>query len=205
MRPANQRSSSQHYTQTKTNEEIYKSLALCMRTAASRSAGAFRHLASADILHLELAPYLNRIIAPPLRPVNSQVIRPTEKALLSRLVALMANLELRFVQEKTEEGQLVYRLDPPVDVFVTYDGKRAADIAVSRYAVRHLVAAEVGVFPSLGAFAGAGALTNRCAVRSMRASSRATPRGPRKARRARPQPSLVAGELSAGNEWCSWC
>jgi chromosome transmission fidelity protein 18 len=30
-----------------------------------------------------------------------------------------------------------------VDVFVTYEGKRAADIAVSRYASRHLVAAEV--------------------------------------------------------------
>ena len=94
-------------------------------------------------MQLELAPYLNRIISPPLRPVNSQVIRPAEKALLARLVGVMANLELRFVQEKTEEGQLVYRLDPPVDVFVTYDGRRAADIAVSRYAVRHLVAAEV--------------------------------------------------------------
>ena len=125
------------------NEEIYKSLAYCLRTAATRSGGDFRHLAAADILHLELAPYLNRIIAPPLRPVNSQVIRPAEKAVLARLVALMANLELRFVQEKTEDGQLVYRLDPPVDVFVTYDGRRAADIAVSRYAVRHLVAAEV--------------------------------------------------------------
>ena len=94
-------------------------------------------------MQLEVAPYLNRIISPPLRPVNSQVIRPAEKALLARLVGVMANLELRFVQEKTEEGQLVYRLDPPIDVFVTYDGKRAADIAVSRYAVRHLVAAEV--------------------------------------------------------------
>lgn len=31
----------------------------------------------------------------------------------------------------------------PIDVFVTYDGKRASDIAASRYAVRHLVAAEV--------------------------------------------------------------
>jgi hypothetical protein len=31
----------------------------------------------------------------------------------------------------------------PVDVFVTYDGKRASDISVSRYAVRHLVAQEV--------------------------------------------------------------
>ena len=31
----------------------------------------------------------------------------------------------------------------PVDVFVTYDGKRASDIALSKYAVRHLVATEV--------------------------------------------------------------
>ena len=30
-----------------------------------------------------------------------------------------------------------------IDVFVTYDGRRAADIAVSRYAVRQLVANEV--------------------------------------------------------------
>jgi len=35
----------------------------------------------------------------------------------------------------------------PIDVFVTYDGKRASDIPVSRYAVRHLVAAEVDCFP----------------------------------------------------------
>lgn len=77
--------------------------------------------------------------------MNSQVIRPAEKAVLERLVALMAALELRFVQERTEEGTLVYRLEPPVDVFVTYEGKRAADIAVSRYAVRHLVAAEVSL------------------------------------------------------------
>jgi chromosome transmission fidelity protein 18 len=73
----------------------------------------------------------------------------------------MVALELRFVQERAEDGQLVYRLDPyaancstsgldltrsfhsPIDVFVTYDGKRASDIAISRYAVRHLVAAEV--------------------------------------------------------------
>jgi hypothetical protein len=35
--------------------------------------------------------------------------------------------------------------ESPIDVFITYDGKRAADIAVSRYAVRHLVAGEVGL------------------------------------------------------------
>ncbi|KAI0362637.1 hypothetical protein OH77DRAFT_1416905 [Trametes cingulata] len=133
----------EHYTQTKTNQEIYSSLARCLRTAASRSGGDYRHFANEPLLQLEIAPYINRIISPPLRPVNSQVIRPAEKALLARLVDIMSTLELRFVQEKNEDGQLVYRLDPPIDVFVTYDGKRAADIAVSRYAVRHLVAAEI--------------------------------------------------------------
>jgi hypothetical protein len=33
----------------------------------------------------------------------------------------------------------------PIDAFVTYDGKRASDIAISRFAVRQLVASEVSV------------------------------------------------------------
>ncbi|KZT09714.1 uncharacterized protein LAESUDRAFT_722683 [Laetiporus sulphureus 93-53] len=131
------------YQVTKTNEEIYKSLSRCLRCATTRCGGDFRHLASDQIMQLELAPLLNRIISPPVKPVNRQVIRPGEKAVLSRLVDLMLALELRFVQEKMEDGQLTYRLDPPIDVFVTYDGKRAADIAVSKYAVRHIVATEI--------------------------------------------------------------
>jgi chromosome transmission fidelity protein 18 len=94
--------------------------------------------------------------------VNSQIIKPEEKAVLNRLVDLMVALELRFVQDKAEDGSLIYRLDPyvpfftlrtylnsrssPVDVFVTYDGKRSSDIAISRYAIRQLVANEVSVY-----------------------------------------------------------
>ncbi|KAK0463823.1 P-loop containing nucleoside triphosphate hydrolase protein, partial [Desarmillaria tabescens] len=128
---------------TKANEEIYKSLGRGLHTASTRLGGDFRHLVHTPIMQLEFAPLLNRIISPPLRPVNSQFIKPEERALLSRLVRIMTRLELRFVQERAEDGQLTYRLDPPIDVFVTYDGKRTADIAVSRYAVRHLVAQEV--------------------------------------------------------------
>ncbi|KAF8077688.1 P-loop containing nucleoside triphosphate hydrolase protein [Lyophyllum atratum] len=128
---------------TRANEETLKTLSRCLRSASSRLSGDFRHLLSTPILQLEFAPFINRIISPPLRPVNSQVIRPEGKALLTRLVSIMVSLELRFSQERAEDGQLSYRLDPPIDVFVTYDGKRAADIAVSRYAVRHLVAGEI--------------------------------------------------------------
>ncbi|KAJ7085780.1 P-loop containing nucleoside triphosphate hydrolase protein [Mycena belliarum] len=128
---------------TRANEEIYKSLARCLQTASTRRGGDFRHLVSTPIMQLEFAPYINRIISPPLRPVNSQVIKPDERAVLGRLVDIMSTLELQFFQERAEDGQLTYRLDPPIDVFVTYDGKRAADISVSRYAVRHLVAGEI--------------------------------------------------------------
>ncbi|KAI0306397.1 P-loop containing nucleoside triphosphate hydrolase protein [Multifurca ochricompacta] len=131
------------HVKTRTNEEIYKSLARAARTGNARLAGHFCDLVSEPVLSLEFAPLLNRIISPPIRPVNSQVIRPEEKAVLSRLVNIMVSLELRFVQERAEDGQLVYKLDPPVDVFVTYDGKRAADIAPPRYAVRHLVSTEI--------------------------------------------------------------
>ncbi|KAF9532172.1 P-loop containing nucleoside triphosphate hydrolase protein [Crepidotus variabilis] len=133
----------EHFQLSRSNEEVLHSLSRCLRTATIRYGGDFRHLLSHPILQLEFVPYINRIISPPLRPVNSQIIRPQEKALMTRLVDIMASLELRFVQEKGDDGQLSYRLDPPVDVFVTYDGKRAADITVSRYAVRHLVAVEI--------------------------------------------------------------
>ncbi|KAL6308463.1 hypothetical protein BKA93DRAFT_747037 [Sparassis latifolia] len=130
---------SQNYVQTKMNEEIDKS------AAGFRHCDDFRHLASDQFLQLELAPLLNRIISPPLRPVNGQVIRPHEWAILSRLIDIMVALELRFMQENAEDRQLVYRLDPPIDVFVfvTYDGERATDISVLHYAFRHLVVAEV--------------------------------------------------------------
>ncbi|KAH9483909.1 Chromosome transmission fidelity protein 18-like protein [Psilocybe cubensis] len=133
----------EHLLLTRSNEEIYRTLSRCVQNAAIRYGGDFRHLVSSPILQTEFAPFINRIISPPLRPVNSQVIRPEEKTLMTRVVDIMSTLELRFVQEKTDDGQLTYRLDPPIDVFITYDGKRAPDITVSRYAVRQLVSGEI--------------------------------------------------------------
>lgn len=79
-----------------------------------------------------------------------------------KLISTMLGMKLSYVQDKNEDGQLIYKLDPsvfwhfsptsvadllpahsPIDVFVHFDGKRAADIAPSRYAVRHLITREV--------------------------------------------------------------
>ncbi|KAG8995078.1 hypothetical protein FRB90_000281 [Tulasnella sp. 427] len=121
------------HVKAKACEEIYKSMSDCVVADHGRHTASLRHLLTKEVVVAEFAPLLNRIISPPLRPVNSQVIRPYEKAMLKKLVDVMVSLELRFVQEKNEDGQLMYRLDP----------KRASDIPPPRYAVRHMVAAAI--------------------------------------------------------------
>ncbi|KAF8512266.1 P-loop containing nucleoside triphosphate hydrolase protein [Gautieria morchelliformis] len=133
----------ENYTMTRTNTEICSSLAKASGPGVTKNAVDYRHLTMGNVMTLEFLPLLNRIISPPLRPVNSQLVRPEERALLKRLVDIMVSLQLKFVQERAEDGSLVYRLDLPIDVFITYDGKRAPDVSLSRYAVRHMVAAEI--------------------------------------------------------------
>ncbi|KAK0552558.1 Chromosome transmission fidelity protein 18 [Tilletia horrida] len=91
----------------------------------------------------ELGPSLMRMINPDLRPVNSQLVRVDERKKLSALVNIMLHLNLRFTQDRTEEGSLVMRLEPPLDAFVQYEGRRSKDVASSRFAVRQLVAREM--------------------------------------------------------------
>ncbi len=75
----------QNYTQTKVNEEIYKTLAKGLRTACTRHGGSFRHFASDEILRLEFAPMINRIISPPLRPVWASLLSTSLWKFQSRL------------------------------------------------------------------------------------------------------------------------
>lgn len=86
-----------------------------------------------------------RIISPPLKPVNANIVKSAERQVLDRLVVLMLDLGLKFYMEKGENGQPMMRLEPPIDVFVHYEGKRAEDIAASRFAVRQLVDQAVSV------------------------------------------------------------
>ncbi|WVQ77322.1 hypothetical protein IAR50_007006 [Cryptococcus sp. DSM 104548] len=99
----------------------------------------YRTLFSTTTTSTELIPFLMRIISPPLKPVNANIVKPAEKVLLDRLVELMLPMGLRFFAEKAENGQPIMRLEPPIDVFVHYEGKRAEDILASRYTVRQLV------------------------------------------------------------------
>jgi len=44
--------------------------------------------------------------------VNANIVKPAEKAVLSRLVDLMIPLGLKFWVEKSESGQPMMRLEP---------------------------------------------------------------------------------------------
>ncbi|TXT07460.1 hypothetical protein VHUM_03180 [Vanrija humicola] len=114
------------------NEEVTLSL-------KSALPPVLRSLFSSTTTLTELIPLLMRIISPPLKPVNANIVKPAERAVLARLVDLMIPLGLRFWQDKQEDGQPMMRLEPAIDVFVHYDGKRAGDIVASRFAVRQLV------------------------------------------------------------------
>ncbi|TKY89326.1 hypothetical protein EX895_001857 [Sporisorium graminicola] len=101
----------------------------------------------------ELGPLLMRILTPDLRPINNQLSRAEDKQAFGSLVSIMTSLNLSFVQDKISEeeaavtgqtaGQLVYKLDPPLDIFTQFEGKRSKEIGPSRFAVRQLVAREM--------------------------------------------------------------
>ncbi|KDE04049.1 hypothetical protein MVLG_05488 [Microbotryum lychnidis-dioicae p1A1 Lamole] len=114
-----------------------------VQTFSSQLPQGLKSLFTGPNVSAELLPLLNRILSPELKPINSQLIKAEDRVVLIKLVNTMLGLGLAFVQDKNEEGQLMYKLEPPIDVFVHFEGKRATDIAASRYAVRHLVTREM--------------------------------------------------------------
>ncbi|KAL5635295.1 hypothetical protein ACGC1H_004171 [Rhizoctonia solani] len=135
-----------HFTRTRLNEEIRATVCNSLITGARDSdAAAYLSMMAGSKAVLEFLPLINRIINPPLKPLNSQIVRTQERLVLKRLVEIMAAMELSYAQDKNEDGQPIYRLEPAIDVFVTYDGKRAADMNPSRFAVRQMVAEDLDI------------------------------------------------------------
>ncbi|KAL0097434.1 hypothetical protein J3Q64DRAFT_1060365 [Phycomyces blakesleeanus] len=94
---------------------------------------------------MDLIPRLMRIISPEIRPVNKQVIRPAEKIVLAKVTDMMIEYGLTFVQDKTEEGHLVYKLDPPVEQMMNFVGASSKSVLPNKYAVRQLISQEIEI------------------------------------------------------------
>ncbi|GAA5794914.1 hypothetical protein HPULCUR_000262 [Helicostylum pulchrum] len=104
---------------------------------------AKRRYLNKDMVANELVPLLMQIISPDLNITNKQLIKPLEKAKLARLVDIMVEFGLSFKQEKTEDGQYVYKLEPPVEQLLSFELSTPKTILPKQYAVRQMIASEI--------------------------------------------------------------
>lgn len=71
---------------------------------------ALRPRLSGTSLKLDLLPLLSRIIAPEFRAINLHLYTQKERDALDKLVGVMADYGLTYVQERTPEGGYVYNI-----------------------------------------------------------------------------------------------
>lgn len=79
---------------------------------ATSSTSSSSSSSSSSTLATELVPYIVRILAPELRGVNIQLMKPTDRAVVDRCVALMASHGISFNQERMEDGHYAMVLTP---------------------------------------------------------------------------------------------
>lgn len=129
----------ENYTRRSVNEE-------CLSTFNQNLPATVKSCFKTREIVCELLPFLFRIISVDLRPVNSKLVKKEERAILMRVVSIMVELGLKFVQDKGEDGQVTYTLEPAIDFSVYYEGKRPSDIPPPRYAVRQMLLNEMKSF-----------------------------------------------------------
>nr|XP_009668680.1 PREDICTED: chromosome transmission fidelity protein 18 homolog [Struthio camelus australis] len=113
---------------------------LIMSMVSGITPGA-RSRAGQQALVLEVLCLLLDIIAPKLRPVNMQLYSLKEKQQLTDLINTMLAYNLTYHQERTPEGQYVYKLDPNME-----DVCRFPDLPARRqltYQAKQLIAREI--------------------------------------------------------------
>ncbi|KFO34757.1 chromosome transmission fidelity protein 18 homolog [Fukomys damarensis] len=86
-----------------------------IQTIVSGVAPATRSRATPQVLILDTLCLLLDILAPKLRPVSTQLYSAGEKQQLSSLVSTMLAYSLTYRQERTPDGQYLYRLEPNVE------------------------------------------------------------------------------------------
>lgn len=69
-------------------------------------------------LIMDIAGFLPDLLAPKLRTVPSHLYSSKEKADLARIINVMLDFGLSFVQEKNPQGGYIYNLDPYVATMI---------------------------------------------------------------------------------------
>ncbi|TPR07842.1 Electron transfer flavoprotein subunit alpha, mitochondrial domain protein [Aspergillus niger] len=105
------------------------------------SAPLSRLFRSTDSLVIDLIPNLVRMLSPDVKPVVS------ERTLIQAAVRVMAGLGVRFEKVRIENagahGGWAYRMEPPLDTFITFSKTKSAPTASGsapvRYAIRQVL------------------------------------------------------------------
>ncbi|VEN49940.1 unnamed protein product, partial [Callosobruchus maculatus] len=74
-------------------------------------------------LVLDILPLLAIIILPPFRPVSLHLYTKEEKENMLRVVNVMIDYNLNYVQERTPDGVYVYNLEPNIEEVVVFDSQ----------------------------------------------------------------------------------
>ncbi|XP_048349449.1 chromosome transmission fidelity protein 18 homolog isoform X2 [Sphaerodactylus townsendi] len=101
----------------------------------------FRSRVGSQSLVLEALCLLLDIISPKLRPVNTQLYSRKEKQQLSELISTMLAYNLTYHQERTPDGQYVYKLDPNVEEICRFPDLPARKQLT--YQAKQLIAREI--------------------------------------------------------------
>ncbi|KAJ8979267.1 hypothetical protein NQ317_012737 [Molorchus minor] len=94
-------------------------------------------------LILDMLPFLMLIITPPFRPVSLHLYTKEERANMLKVVHIMIDYNLNYVQERTPEGTYIYKLEPNIEELLTYsdiDGIQKRELS---YSNKQLIAREV--------------------------------------------------------------
>nr|XP_014342209.1 PREDICTED: chromosome transmission fidelity protein 18 homolog [Latimeria chalumnae] len=128
--------SSQYEAQTKLNQMHNLVTSMMSETTCS-----IRSHICPQTLVMELLCLLLEIISPKLRPVNTQLYSQKEKQQLADLIGVMLSYNLTYQQERTLEGQYIYKLDPNVE-----DVCRFPELPIRKqmtYQAKQLIAREI--------------------------------------------------------------
>ncbi|XP_047636989.1 chromosome transmission fidelity protein 18 homolog [Phacochoerus africanus] len=112
-------------------------------TLVSGITPATRSRAAPQALVLDTLCLLLDILAPKLRPVSTQLYSTREKQQLASLVGTMLAYSLTYRQERTPDGQYVYRLEPNVEEVCRFPELPARKPLT--YQAKQLIAREIEV------------------------------------------------------------
>nr|XP_004652192.2 chromosome transmission fidelity protein 18 homolog isoform X2 [Jaculus jaculus] len=130
--------SSQQEAQTRMNHTRNQ-----IQMLVSGMAPATRSHATPQALVLDTLCLLLEVLAPKLRPVSTQLYSAREKQQLSSLVGTMLAYSLTYHQERTPDGQYLYKLEPNVEQVCRFPELPARKPLT--YQAKQLIAREIEV------------------------------------------------------------